>query len=69
MPYMRNGKRDYAAEFASRMHGSGVWAELIRQRFLKATARLGFNRERIALDLGQFRSPPPVQTQGQGRLF
>ena len=65
---MRGG-RDYDADFVSRMHGSGVWADLIRQRFQKATARLGFNCERIALDLGQFRPPPPVEKQNQGRLF
>ena len=65
---MRGG-RDYDADFASRMHGSGLWADLIRQRFQKVTARLGFNRERIALDLGQFRPPPPVEKQSQGRLF
>ena len=65
---MRGG-RDYDADFASRMHGSGLWADLIRQRFQKATARLGFNRERIALDLGQFRPPPPMEKQNQGRLF
>src|SRR5690606_828180 len=40
---MRGGK-DYDANFASRMKGEGVWADLIRQRFQKACARLGINR-------------------------
>jgi DNA repair photolyase len=62
---MRGGK-DYDADFATRMKGSGLWADLIRQRFEKATNRIGFNRQRIALDLGAFR-PPGVA--GQGSLF
>jgi DNA repair photolyase len=62
---MRGGK-DYDSDFSTRMKGSGLWAELIRQRFEKACARLGFNRERIELDLNQFR-PPGLA--GQGRLF
>jgi DNA repair photolyase len=62
---MRGGK-DYDADFATRMKGSGVWAELIRQRFEKATQRIGFNRERIALDLSAFRPPGAA---GQGSLF
>jgi len=48
------------------MHGSGLWAELIRQRFHKACARHGLNRARTELDLSQFR---PGLTQGQGSLF
>jgi DNA repair photolyase len=62
---MRGGK-DYDADFATRMKGSGLWADLIRQRFEKATARLGYNRARIALDLGAFRPPG---APGQGSLF
>ncbi|MEJ8821128.1 PA0069 family radical SAM protein [Variovorax humicola] len=62
---MRGGK-DYDADFATRMKGSGLWAELIRQRFEKATQRIGFNRERIPMDLEAFR-PPGVA--GQGSLF
>ena len=63
---MRGG-RDYDARFGSRMTGQGVWAQLLRQRFDKACARLGLNREKIALDLSRFR-PPPRQP-GQGSLF
>ncbi len=63
---MRGGK-DYDSDFASRMKGSGLWSDLVRQRFDKASRRLGFNRERIELDLGQFR--PPVRASAQGSLF
>jgi DNA repair photolyase len=62
---MRGGK-DYDADFATRMKGSGLWAELIRQRFDKATRRLGFNQERIPMDLEAFRPPGAA---GQGSLF
>ncbi|MEJ8853956.1 PA0069 family radical SAM protein [Variovorax robiniae] len=62
---MRGGK-DYDADFATRMKGSGLWAELIRQRFEKATQRIGFNRERIPMDLEAFRPPGAL---GQGSLF
>ena len=62
---MRGGK-DYDSDFSTRMKGSGLWADLIRQRFEKACARLGFNRERIELDLSAF-SPPGAA--GQGKLF
>ncbi len=62
---MRGGK-DYDADFATRMEGTGLWADLIRQRFEKACRRMGFNRERIQLDLSAFRPPGAA---GQGSLF
>ncbi len=62
---MRGGK-DYDADFATRMKGSGPWAQLIGQRFRRAADRLGFNRERIAFDTTQFR--PPAR-DGQASLF
>jgi hypothetical protein len=62
---MRGGK-DYDSDFATRMKGSGVWAELIGQRFRKAAGRLGFNRTRVELDLQAFR---PLGAVGQGNLF
>jgi DNA repair photolyase len=62
---MRGGK-DYDSDFASRMKGDGLWAELIGQRFEKACRRLGFNRQRVELEMGGFR-PPGVS--GQQALF
>jgi DNA repair photolyase len=53
---MRGG-RDYDARFGTRMTGQGVWAQLLRQRFDKACARLGLNRQRTELDLTQFTRP------------
>jgi DNA repair photolyase len=65
---MRGG-RDYDARFGTRMSGEGVWAELLRQRFVKACARLGLNRERAELDLTRFRRPGAPTAGPQGRLF
>jgi DNA repair photolyase len=67
---MRGG-RDYDARFHERMKGQGVWGDLLAQRFHKAVARLGLNRERHALDLSRFRRPPPEASapSPQGSLF
>jgi DNA repair photolyase len=56
---MRGGK-DYDSNFATRMHGEGVWADLIRQRFEKAVDRLGMQRAANRfrqLDSTRFRKP------------
>jgi DNA repair photolyase len=51
------GGRDNDARFGERMKGQGVWGDLLRHRFERATRRLGLNRERIELDLTRFRRP------------
>ncbi|MBC5766297.1 PA0069 family radical SAM protein [Ramlibacter albus] len=63
---LRGGK-DYDADFATRMKGQGIWAELLAQRFKKAVKRLGFNQERVELHSRDFR--PPAECEGQGSLF
>ncbi len=62
---MRGGK-DNDARFGSRMTGQGIWSQLLRQRYHKACARLGFNQQRVELDLTQFRRPGEAR---QGSLF
>ncbi len=68
---MRGGK-DYDSDFSKRMHGEGVWADLIRQRFVIATERLGMNiaSTRFAeLDASKFRRPfvvPPSKGKQTG---
>lgn len=62
---MRGG-RDYDADFATRMHGSGVWANLIRQRFEKTCVRLGLSRQRVQLSTQLFR---PSLLSAQQDLF
>ena len=59
---MRGGK-DYDSRFGTRFKGEGVWADLLRQRFAKACARLGLNRKRLELDVSQFRPMPSVAQQ------
>ncbi|MBT9487830.1 MAG: PA0069 family radical SAM protein [Rubrivivax sp.] len=63
---MRGGQ-DNDARFGHRMRGQGVWAQLLRQRFEKACARLGLNRARVELDLSRFRRPS--RQPGQASLF
>ncbi|HEY0201275.1 MAG TPA: radical SAM protein, partial [Burkholderiaceae bacterium] len=63
---MRGGK-DYDSSFATRMRGSGTWAVLVRQRFMLACRRLGFNQQSMPpLSLEGFRPPGPL---GQACLF
>ena len=62
---MRGGK-DYDSNFATRMKGEGVWAELIRQRVKIATERLGMGGRGTRysqLDASQFRRPLVVPTR------
>jgi DNA repair photolyase len=52
------GGRENDPEFGSRMTGTGQFAQLLRQRFDKACARLGLNRDgRYELDTTRFRVP------------
>jgi DNA repair photolyase len=53
---MRGGK-DYDASWKQRMKGTGIWADLIAQRFERSARRLGFNRERIVMDYSRFERP------------
>ena len=56
---MRGGK-DYDAEFGTRMRGTGIWAQLLRDRFEMAVKRLGYSRERQPLDMSRFVPPEPL---------
>jgi DNA repair photolyase len=62
---MRGGK-DYDSDFATRMKGSGTWADLIGQRFRKAAGRLGFNAKKTVFATDLFRPPG---AEGQASLF
>ena len=59
---MRGGK-DYDAQWAQRMKGDGPIAELIRQRFTRACARLNLAAERSPLRTDLFRPPPKAGDQ------
>jgi DNA repair photolyase len=62
---MRGGQ-DYDSDFATRMKGSGLWSDLLRQRFQKACARLGYSQQREAMDTSLFR---PQALSAQRHLF
>jgi len=67
---MRGGK-DYDASFGRRMHGEGVWADMIRQRFEKCVTRIGLDvrKDRFAaLDISHF-SPPLFRPVPAGAAF
>ena len=66
---MRGGK-DYDADFSKRMHGEGVWSDLIRQRFNKTVERMGLGALRgrfERLDKSQFRRPLVVPAAAAGK--
>lgn len=67
---MRSGKLN-DARFGTRMRGTGVWADLIAQRFDLAARRLGFDTSKAmrgsALDASRF--TPPAADSRQGSLF
>ena len=65
---MRGG-RDYDATWGQRMRGEGIWAQLLAQRFKKATARFRLDRARVELDLTQFRRPRQSVDDMQRGLF
>jgi DNA repair photolyase len=63
-----NKGRDYDSNFATRMRGSGVFAELLGRRFEVACRKHGFGRAReLALDTTRF--VPPREASAQGELF
>lgn len=62
------GGRENVSEFGERMRGTGIFAELIRQRFRKTCARLGLSAANLPeLDRTQF--VPPREATAQQSLF
>ncbi len=59
---MRDGL-DYDPDFRTRMRGTGIYSDLIHQRFKLATRRLGLNVERTTMDVSRFRRPTPKASQ------
>lgn len=62
---MRNG-RENDSEFGARFRGSGLFANLLEQRFRIVSERLGLNRDEAALDTELFKQP---SRNGQMDLF
>lgn len=63
-----HGGHDYDSNFATRMRGQGVFAELLKRRFEVACRRRGLERTR-GLDLDVSRFIPPRKPSPQGELF
>ena len=57
------GGKDYDADWAQRMKGTGPVAELIAARFKAAIKRYGLDTPRTPLDVTQFRVPPDMRPQ------
>jgi DNA repair photolyase len=55
------GGRDNDPNFGSRMKGRGVWADLIRARFIKARRSAGLGGDRLTLRTDLFRPPEGAQ--------
>lgn len=62
-----HGGQDYDPAFGKRMRGTGVWADLMAQRFDKAVARAGLNAKLPSLRCDLFR--PPRRAGDQLSLF
>ncbi|MEO0418048.1 MAG: PA0069 family radical SAM protein [Pseudomonadota bacterium] len=62
---IRNG-RDNDPDFFTRMKPTGVWADLLRNRFRIACKRARIGKHRFELDCSRFRPP---EVGGQMRLF
>lgn len=58
-----HGGRDYDPDFATRMTGQGLWAELLQRRANVARKRLGLGRGLPELRVDLFRAPPKAGDQ------
>lgn len=64
---MREGKRN-DPRFGSRMRGTGIWADLLRQRFDLALRRCGMSRHRLPLNCHLFVPPKATVSSGSRRI-
>ncbi len=46
--------KSYSSDYLTRMKGQGLWAQLVRQRFVRSCEQLGYGREREPLDWAPF---------------
>jgi DNA repair photolyase len=60
------GGKEYDSTFGKRMRGTGIFADMIAQRFATACRRLGLNRRSKPLDASGFK---PSRLSGQLGLF
>lgn len=60
---MRGGRRN-DPRFGARMRGTGLWADLLKQRFEVAARRAGLNRQRLQLNSRLFIPPAALVRAG-----
>ncbi|QWT19519.1 PA0069 family radical SAM protein [Bacillus sp. NP157] len=61
-----NGGKDYDSNFATRMRGQGVFADIIRKRVQVATRKVGLHKAwDTVLDTSRFVAPRIVSPQGE----
>jgi DNA repair photolyase len=60
--------RDNSSQFGARMRGTGVWAQLLRDRFKLASRKLGFTNER-RIELATHLFKPPERGGQMGMDF
>lgn len=53
----------YDSRFGQRMAGTGVYADMLGQRFTRAARKLGFDEARTKLDCGKFALPPAPERE------
>ena len=53
-PQARSAGKSYDSQSATRMKGRGLWADLVRQRFERCCAQLGYVRQRTPMDWTPF---------------
>jgi len=65
------GGKDYDANFATRMKGSGLYADLLKQRFAIALKRYGLQKMPRSWDVSQFQVPQQARSpdEAQASLF
>ena len=57
------GGKEYDSRWGKRMSGTGVYADLLAQRFAAATRKLGLTKRDWKLDTSQFHRPPAAGDQ------
>jgi DNA repair photolyase len=64
---MRGGALNDAT-FGQRFVGTGPYAELLSQRFDRATRRLGLNTRHTEIDVSQFRVPDAQMAMAEAQM-
>ncbi len=58
-----HGGKEYQSDFGTRMSGTGIYADLLKQRFRRARRAAGLTKDLAKLNTDAFRLPPRVGDQ------